>query len=142
MIERFRRLNPFQTPEARRLAALFAILAIFISCIGLFGLASFMAEQRTKEIGIRKVVGASIISILYLFFKDFAKLIGLAFVIALPVIYFASAKWLSTYAFHIDLNWFIFVIPPLLLLIISLSTISIHTLRAALMNPVKSLRTE
>jgi putative ABC transport system permease protein len=124
------------------LFGLFTLLAIFVACLGLLGLSSFVIKLRTKEIGIRKVVGASVLSILYLFFKDFATLIGLAFLVALPVIYFASAKWLSTYAFHIDLNWLIFVIPPLLLLIISLSTISIHTLKAALTNPVKSLRTE
>lgn len=121
---------------------LFTGLTIFVACLGLLGLSSFVIKLRTKEIGIRKVLGASIYSLLVLFSIDFIQLVCLASVIALPMIYFMASRWLDNYAFHIHLSWIIFVMPPLLLLIISLFTISLHSVRAALANPVKSLKTE
>jgi len=121
---------------------LFASLAIIIACLGLLGLSSFIIKLRIKEVGIRKVLGASVSGILLLFTKDFVRLVIIASVIAIPVIYFAAQKWLANYAFHIQLTWFIFIIPPLLLMIITLITISFQSMRAALSNPVKSLRSE
>lgn len=121
---------------------LFSILAIVVACMGLLGLSGFVIKLRTKEIGIRKVLGATLGSIMVLFSKDFARLVLLASVIAIPITYFAAYKWLMNYAFHIGLSWFIFVIPPLLLLAITLVTISLQSLRAVLANPVKSLRAE
>jgi putative ABC transport system permease protein len=125
-----------------KIFTLFTAIAIFISSLGLLGLYSYTIKLRTKEIGIRKVVGASVMDIMYLFFIDFLKLISLAFLIAMPVSFIASKNWLDTYAFHIDLNWLIFLIPPLVLLIISMLTISLQSVKVALANPVKSLRSE
>jgi putative ABC transport system permease protein len=121
---------------------LFTMLAIFVSCLGLLGLSSFMIKMRTKEIGIRKALGASVQNILLLISKDFIRLVFFASVIALPVIYFSANKWLSNYAFRIHPGWYIFVLPPLFLLIIALVTIGLQSIKAALVNPVKSLRTE
>jgi putative ABC transport system permease protein len=122
--------------------SLFTGLAIFVACLGLLGLSSFVIKMRTKEIGVRKILGASIPSLLLLFSRDFIKLVGLASLIALPVIYFAAGQWLSNYAFHIGLSWWIFALPPLLLLFISLATICLQSLKAALSSPTKNLRTE
>jgi putative ABC transport system permease protein len=122
--------------------SLFTGLAIFVACLGLLGLSSFVIKMRTKEIGVRKVLGASIPSLLLLFSRDFIKLVGLASLIALPIIYFFAGQWLDNYAFHIGLSWWIFVLPPLLLLIISLTTICLQSLKAALSSPTKNLRTE
>ena len=122
--------------------SLFTGLAIFVACLGLLGLSSFIIRLRTREIGVRKVLGASISSLLLLFSKDFVQLVCLAAVIATPVIYFLASRWLDNYAFHIHLNWTIFILPPLLLLIISLITISLHSVKAALANPVKSIKAE
>jgi len=108
----------------------------------LFGLSAFTISQRIKEIGIRKVLGATVYNILVLFCKDFVKLVCLASLIAIPVFYFIGDRWLRNYAFHIELNWFIFIIPPLLLLLISLITVGIESLKAALRNPVASIRSE
>ena len=121
---------------------LFTGLAIFVACLGLLGLSAFMIRLRTKETGIRKVLGASIYSLLVLFSKDFVKLVAVATAIALPLVYLGASKWLSSYAFHIQLGWFIFAGPPLLLLAISLGMIGIQSLKTALANPVKSLKTE
>ena len=121
---------------------LFTILTIIVACLGLLGLASFIVRLRVREIGIRKVLGASIYSILVLFSKDFVILVGIAAVIALPVTYFLVHLWLSNYAFHISLDAFIFILPPLILLFISLITIGLQSLKAALANPVKSIKAE
>jgi putative ABC transport system permease protein len=121
---------------------LFTILAIIVACLGLLGLSSFVIKLRTKEIGIRKVLGASVYSLLALFSKDFIKLVLLASVIVIPFIYFIGNMWLQNYAFHIHLNWIFFVVPPLLLMTISLITISLQSVKAALANPIKSLKTE
>jgi putative ABC transport system permease protein len=120
----------------------FTILAIFIACLGLLGLSSFVIRMRTKEIGIRKVLGASPYSLVTLFSRDFVRLVLLASVIAGPVIWFAASRWLQDYAFHIQLGWLVFILPPLLLLTLSLVTIGIQSLRASAANPVKNLRTE
>ena len=120
----------------------FSMLAIMVACLGLFGLASFTTIQRTKEIGIRKVLGASVIGILRLLYKEFALLLVVSFVIAIPVAWFAVRKWLDGYAFRVDVNWSFFVIPFLLVLLVALLTVSYQSLKAALGNPVNSLRTE
>ncbi len=121
---------------------LFAIIAIFISCLGLFGLATFTITQRTKEIGIRKVLGASTSGIVALLSKDFLKLVLIAFVIATPIAWYAMNQWLQDFAYKIDIPWWIFVLAGLLAIAIALFTVSFQAVKAALANPVKSLRSE
>ncbi|MCC6288080.1 MAG: ABC transporter permease [Chitinophagaceae bacterium] len=121
---------------------LFASLAIVVACLGLLGLSAFVIKLRTKEIGIRKVLGASVSSVLLLVSKDFIKLVCLAAVIAVPITYWAANEWLNNYAFHIRLSWLMFMLPPLILLLIVLLTVCLQSLKAAAANPVKSLRTE
>ncbi len=125
-----------------KIFSLFTGFAIFVACLGLLGLSSFVIRVRTREIGIRKVLGASIVSLLTLFSKDFVRLVCLASLIALPVIYFGASRWLDNYAFHVRLGWLIFAAPPVFLLSLALITISLQSLKAALSNPVKNLRTE
>jgi putative ABC transport system permease protein len=120
----------------------FAALAIFISCLGLLGLASYSTVQRTKEIGVRKVMGASAASIVGLLSKDFLQLVGIAFVIAAPLSWFAMHRWLEGFAYKTDIRAWIFVAAGLLSTFVALGTISFQSIRAALMNPVKSLRSE
>ncbi|MVM33802.1 FtsX-like permease family protein [Spirosoma sp. HMF4905] len=120
----------------------FAFLAIFIACLGLFGLASFTAEQRTKEIGVRKVLGASVFSIVGLLSNDFLKLVVVAIVIASPLAWYAMTKWLQGFAYKEELSWWIFALAGLLAIVIALLTVSFQSVKAALMNPVKSLRSE
>jgi putative ABC transport system permease protein len=124
------------------LARLFAALTIFISCLGLLGLSAYMAENRTKEIGIRKVLGATPANISLLLSKDFLKLIIISVVVASPVAMFAMNKWLSNYQYRTTINWWVFVGSGLLVIIIALITISFQAIKAAIANPVKSLRTE
>lgn len=119
-----------------------AILTIFISCIGLFGLATLSAEKRTKEIGVRKVMGASVTSIVKLLSADFLRLVSLSFVISFPLAYLASQKWLENYPYRDSFNWWIFVFTGLVTITIALLTVGWQSIRAALMNPVKSLKTE
>ncbi|GAA4410589.1 ABC transporter permease [Nibrella viscosa] len=121
---------------------LFTGLAILVACLGLFGLASFTTVQRTKEIGIRKVLGASVPEILRLLYKEFALLVLIAFLVATPIAWYATGQWLQGYAFRITPEWDVFVLPFAVVLLIALLTVSFQTLKAALMNPVKSLRTE
>ena len=121
---------------------IFSTLAIFIACLGLFGLSSLTAIQRTKEIGVRKVLGASVSSILALVSKDYIILMFFAIVFAIPVAWWIMAGWLEGFANRIPLSWWIFVIPALVVIAIALLTVSIHTLKAARTNPVKSLRYE
>lgn len=121
---------------------LFTVLAIIIACLGLIGLSTFAIKLRTKEIGIRKVLGATVQGIVYLFFRDFIKLVCIAAVIAVPVVYFAASKWLSNFAFHIQIGWLVFILAPALLITLAFVTVSIQSVRAALSNPVKALRTE
>ena len=124
------------------LAAAFSGLAIFISCLGLFGLASFVAEQRTKEIGIRKVLGARIVNLWALLSGDFLKLVILSCLVSMPLSYFFMSKWLQNYTLHTSLSLWIFVAAGAGILSITLATVSYQAVKAALMNPVKSLRTE
>jgi putative ABC transport system permease protein len=121
---------------------LFAVLAIIVACMGLLGLSSFVIRLRTKEIGIRKVLGASVSGLLVLISKDFVKLVCIASVVAIPVIYYAASAWLDNYAFHMGLGISVFLVPPLLLLVLTLLTICVQSLKAALTNPVKSLKSE
>jgi putative ABC transport system permease protein len=125
-----------------KLAFLFAGLAIMISCLGLFGLASFVAEQRTKEIGIRKVVGASVFSLWTMLSRDFVVLVIVACAVAVPVAYYLMKQWLGAYTYHAEMSWWIFAMTIGGALVLTLLTVSYQAIAAALMNPVKSLRTE
>jgi putative ABC transport system permease protein len=124
------------------LASVFAGLAIFISCLGLFGLAAFMAEQRTKEIGIRKVLGAGTFTLWGLLSKDFLKLVALSLIIAIPLAWLGMSQWLQNYAYRTGIPWWIFAAASVAMLLITLLTVSVQSLRAAMMNPTKSLRSE
>ncbi|GAB3949015.1 ABC transporter permease [Spirosoma harenae] len=125
-----------------KLSNYFAFLAIFISCLGLFGLATFTAEQRTKEIGVRKVLGASVSSIIGLLSKDFLKLVFIAIVLATPVAWWAMNQWLQGFAYKIDIEWWFFALAGLVSIVIALFTVSFQSIKAALVNPVRSLRSE
>ncbi|MFT3935012.1 MAG: ABC transporter permease [Chitinophagaceae bacterium] len=120
----------------------FALLAIFISCLGLLGLASYSTMQRTKEIGIRKVMGASVGGIVNLLSKDFLILVLISFLIAAPIAWISMHNWLKDFAYRIDLSWWVFILAGVLAVVIALATISVQAIKAALANPVKSLRTE
>jgi putative ABC transport system permease protein len=124
------------------LAALFAGLTVFISCLGLFGLAMFMAATRMREIGVRKVLGASVTSITALLSKDFLKLVVIAFLVAIPISWYAMSQWLSHFAYNIGVEWWIFALAGGLSILIALATVSFQAIRSAVANPVKSLRTE
>lgn len=124
------------------LASFFAVLAVFISCLGLFGLASFVAEQRTKEIGIRKVLGASIPSIWKMLSKDFLLLVIISCLIAIPVAWYYLHQWLQKYEYRTDISWWVFALASAGAMVITLLTVSFQAIKAAVANPVKSLRTE
>ena len=138
---RFDRLYAREQTQ-QTLFSIFAGVAILISCLGLFGLSMFMAEQRTKEIGIRKVLGASEASLVALFSKDFMKLVIIALVIASPVAWYAMHTWLTDFAYRTDIHWWVFLLAGGLTVLIALLTVSFQSVKAALMNPVKSLRSE
>lgn len=121
---------------------LFTILAIVIACLGLVGLSTYTIRLRTKEIGIRKILGSSTVNIVWMFSGDYMKLVALSTIIALPIVYFGAHRWLENYAFHITPGWWIFLAAPLVLLTISLLTTLIQTIKAALINPAKSLRND
>ncbi|WP_266368333.1 ABC transporter permease [Tellurirhabdus rosea] len=125
-----------------RLLQVLTALAIFIACLGLFGLAAFTAEQRTKEIGVRKVLGASVTSIVVMLSKDFLTLVVIAVVIACPIAWYGMTRWLQDFAYRIDLAWWMFALAGVLAVVVALLTVSFHAVKAALMNPVKSLRAE
>jgi putative ABC transport system permease protein len=125
-----------------RLASLFAFLTILISCLGLFGLAAYTAERRTKEIGIRKVLGATISGMIALLSKDFLRLVAIASIIAFPVAWWFMNQWLQDYAYRITIPWWVFAIAGLLAGFITMFTVSFQAIKAAIANPVKSLRTE
>jgi len=120
----------------------FTLLAIFIACLGLFGLASFTTEQRTKEIGIRKVLGASGPNIILLLSKEFTKCVLVASIIAWPIAYYAVNRWLQNFAYRININLWIFLLSAALAFVIVLFTVSFQVIRAAIANPVDSLRYE
>ncbi len=120
----------------------FTGIAIFISCLGLFGLAAFSAEQRIKEIGVRKVLGASVFSLITLLSKDFLKLVLIAIVIATPLAWWAMSKWLQEFSYRITISWWMFALAGFIAVLIALFTVSFQAIRAAVANPVKSLRTE
>jgi putative ABC transport system permease protein len=125
-----------------RIILIFSTLAILIACLGLFGLSTFIAEQRTKEIGIRKVLGASVSGIVQLLSKDFIKLVALSFIFAAPLAWYFMNKWLQDFAYRIHISWWIFLLAGVLAVTIALVTVSFQAIKAALMNPVRSLRTE
>jgi ABC-type antimicrobial peptide transport system permease subunit len=125
-----------------KLSDYFAVLAILISCLGLFGLATFVAAQRTKEIGVRKVLGASVGNIVTMFSGNFLKLVGIAMLVAFPAAWWAMNKWLQNYAYKIDIGWPVFAVAGIATVFIALLTVSYQSIRAAVANPVKSLRTE
>jgi putative ABC transport system permease protein len=125
-----------------KLASFFAILAIIISCLGLFGLTSFVAEQRKKEIGVRKVLGASVFSVWNLLSRDFIGLVGISFLVAVPLAWYGMHKWLQDYSYRINISWGIFLVAGMIAIAIALMTVSFQAIRAAVANPAKSLRTE
>ena len=125
-----------------RIIYLFTVMAIFISCLGLFGLAAFSAEQRRKEIGVRKVLGASVPGIVRLLSKDFIKLVIISIVVATPVAWWAMNKWLQSFTYRVDISWWMFALAGIVAICIAVLTVSLQAIRAAIANPVKSLRTE
>lgn len=128
--------------RAGQVFGLFAALAVLISCLGLFGLATFTAEQRTKEIGVRKVLGASVYSIIGLLSQDFLKLVLIAIIIASPIAWYAMHSWLQDFAYQTTIDWWVFALAGMVAVVIALLTVSFQSIRAALMDPVKSLRSE
>jgi len=131
-----------QESQLAALYKIFAAIAIFLSCLGLYGLASFMAVQRIKEVGIRKVLGASTGNIVFLFSKEFIILIAIAFTIATPIAWYYMHQWLQDYAYRINISWWLFAAAGLVAIIIALATISFQAIKAAIANPVRSLRSE
>ena len=125
-----------------RLFSLFTSLSIFIACLGLFGLATFMAQQRTKEIGVRKVLGASVTSIVALLSKDFLKLVLIAIAVSVPLAWYAMNRWLQDFAYRIDMPWWVFALAGVVAVLIAFVTVFYQSVKAALMNPVVSLRSE
>jgi putative ABC transport system permease protein len=120
----------------------FACIAIFIACLGLFGLSAFEITQRVKEIGVRKVLGAKTGSIVTLLSKDFVKLVLIATIIAFPIAWYAMSHWLQGFAYRVDIHWWVFILSAILALFIALITVSFQAIKAAVANPVKSLRSE
>ena len=141
MDERFDKLYESESRSAY-LLNIFTGIAIFIACLGLFGLATFTAEQRTKEIGIRKVLGASISAIVGLLSKDFLKLVLIGVIVATPIAYYFMNQWLQDFAYRVQLQWWVFLIAALLAILIAFLTVSVQSIRAALSNPIKALRSE
>jgi len=125
-----------------KLSSIFATLAIFISCLGLFGLASFVAEQRTKEMGVRKVLGASVLNVWKLLTGNFLMLVGISLLIAIPLAYYCMHQWLQSYSYRTGMPWWIFAAAAAGALMLTIITVSFQAVRAAFANPVKSLRSE
>jgi putative ABC transport system permease protein len=123
-----------------RIISSFTLMAIVISCLGLFGLAAFSAEQRVKEIGIRKVLGAGVPGLVGLLSQDFLKLVIISLVIATPIAWWAADKWLQSFVYRVPLSWWMFGSAGFLAIVIAFATVSFQAIRAALANPVKSLR--
>ena len=141
MDDNFAKLHQQEIQQGRIFGA-FAMLAILISCLGLLGLVVFAAERRTKEIGIRKVLGASVSGIVALLSKEFLQLVGISFIIATPIAFYLMSNWLKNFAYHINLQWWMFVVAGVAVLLIAFLTVSLQSIKAALANPVKSLRNE
>jgi ABC-type antimicrobial peptide transport system permease subunit len=131
-----------QESQLSQLYKIFAAVAILLSCLGLYGLASFMAAQRVKEVGIRKVLGATAGNIVYLFSKEFIILIAIAFIIAAPLAWYYMHQWLQDYVYRISISWWLFAAGGIIAIFIALATISFQAIKAAIANPVKSLRSE
>ena len=125
---------------SKRIFSLFSLLAIFIACMGLLGLAAYVTQRRTKEIGVRKVIGASTMQIVGLLSKDFLKLVLIALVIATPIAWFGMNRWLQDFAFAISLSWWMFALAGILAIGIAFLTVSFQSIKAATANPIKALR--
>ncbi len=125
-----------------KIFSLFAGLALFIACLGLFGLSSYMTLQRAKEIGIRKVLGATVVSVVSMLSADYLKLVGMVSVLILPVLYFFMQRWLQNFAYQMEISWWILLLPVVMVWLMALVTVSVQTVKTALMNPVKSLKSE
>lgn len=135
--------NQYQSDQQfARIFSLFAGLAILIACLGLFGLSSYMTLQRTREIGIRKVMGASILNLMALLSQDFLKVIAFASIIILPILYYVLKNWLQNYAYQMEIHWWLLALPVVLVWLMAFITISFQTIKTAFANPVKSLRYE
>jgi putative ABC transport system permease protein len=139
--ERFSKLYEAEQRQETIFIA-FACIAIFIACLGLFGLSAFAITQRVKEIGVRKVLGANVSTIVALLSKDFLKLVIIAALLAFPVAWYAMHNWLQDFAYRINIQWWVFILAGVLAAFIALITVSFQAIKAALANPVKSLRTE
>lgn len=142
MMEDHRMAQYDEELREKHIVTITAFIAIFIACLGLFGLATFMTEQRTKEIGIRKVLGAGLYHITTLISGDFLKLVFLSFAFAVPIAYYLTDRWLQDFSYRIDMSWWVFCIVGLTALLIALLTVSYQAIKAAIANPVKSLKTE
>ena len=128
--------------QTAKIFSAFSMLAIFLACLGLFALAGYITVQRAKEIGIRKVLGAEIMQIVMLISKDFVKLVALASILAIPLTWLIMNKWLTSYAYHIAINWWLLTLPVFVILLIAIVVISYQTIKVAVTNPVKSLKSE
>ena len=128
--------------QASSLIFLFALIAVFVSSLGLFGLAAFTAEQRVKEIGIRKTLGATVSGIATLLSKDFVKLVFIAIIIGVPIAWWAMNKWIENFASRTDISWWMFALAGLIAVFIALVSVSFQAIKAAMANPVNSLRAE
>jgi putative ABC transport system permease protein len=128
--------------KLKSLLGIFTTMAIFVGCLGLFGLAAYSAERRRKEVGIRKVLGASTQGVVLLLSKDFVKLVVISLLIASPVAWYFMNKWLRDFAYRIHISWWIFIVAAALTILIALLTVSFQAIKAAVANPVKSLRSE
>jgi putative ABC transport system permease protein len=125
-----------------KIAVVFSILAILVACLGVFGLTAFMAEQRTKEIGIRKVMGASVRDIISLFTNSYVKLLGISLVIAIPAAWWVGNMYLENFAFRVSMGWWIFAVAALVTVVLTLLTISMQAVKAAVKNPVEAIKSE
>ena len=141
MDEQFNKLYTVEE-KTGQIIITFTVLAIMIACLGLLGLVTFAAEQRTKEIGIRKILGANVAGIVAMVVRDFVKLVLVASIIAFPIAWWTMNKWLQGFAYRISMSWQVFVFAGSAAILIALITVSFHALKAAIANPVKSLRTE
>jgi putative ABC transport system permease protein len=134
--------NYLKEERTLQLIQYFTIIAIVIACMGLFGLATFTAEQRIKEMGVRKVLGASVTQLVKLMSKDFLKLVGISIALSSPIAYYAMDIWLQDFAYHIDIQWWVFALAGTSAVAIAMATVSYQAIKAALVNPVNSLRSE